>query len=69
MKEEKELDKLEEILVDRISERKKQIGQSNNNIVINDRLWAQIETLEQVLGEIRTLQRTLFNFTVCQGTR
>ena len=48
MKEEKELDKLEEILVDRISERKKQIGQSNNNnnIAINDRLWAQIETLE-----------------------
>jgi hypothetical protein len=58
MKEEKELDKLEEILVDRISERKKQIGQSNNNnIAINDRLWAQIETLERVLGEIRCLQR------------
>ena len=59
MKEEKELDKLEEILVDRISERKKQIGRSNNNnIAINDRLWAQIETLERVLGEIRSLQRT-----------
>jgi hypothetical protein len=58
MKEEKELDKLEEILVDRISERKKQIGQSNNNnIAINDRLCAQIETLERVLGEIRCLQR------------
>jgi hypothetical protein len=58
MKEEKELDKLEEILVDRISERKKQVGQSNNNsIAINDRLWAQIETLERVLGEIRCLQR------------
>ena len=58
MKEEKELDKLEEILVDRISERKKQIGRSgNNNIAINERLWAQIETLERVLGEIRCLQR------------
>jgi hypothetical protein len=58
MKEEKELDKLEEILVDRISERKKQIGQSNNNnIAINDRLWAQIVTLERLLGEIRCLQR------------
>jgi hypothetical protein len=58
MKEEKELDKLEEILVDRISERKKQVGQSNNNnIAINDRLWAQIVTLERLLGEIRCLQR------------
>ena len=58
MKEEKELDKLEEILVDRISERKKQIGRSdNNNIAINERLWGQIETLERVLGEIRCLQR------------
>jgi hypothetical protein len=59
MKEEKELDKLEEILVDRISKRKKQIAQSNNNnnIAINDRLGAQIETLERVLGEIRCLQR------------
>jgi hypothetical protein len=58
MKEEKELDKLEEILVDRISERKKQIGQSNNNnIAINDRLWVQIVTLERLLGEIRCLQR------------
>jgi hypothetical protein len=58
MKEEKELDKLEEILVDRISERKKQIGQSDNsNIAVKDRLGAQIETLERVLGEIRCLQR------------
>ena len=57
MKEEKELDKLEEILVDRISERKKQIDQSdNNNIDINGRLWAQIETLERILYEIKTLQ-------------
>jgi hypothetical protein len=57
MKQEKELDKLEEILVDRISERKKQIDQYNsNNIAINDRLQTQIETLERILGEIRCLQ-------------
>ena len=62
MKEEKEEEEqqfakeLQRIILDKIDERKKRIHPSHS-IVFNDNVWLQIQTLEWVLSEIRSLQR------------
>jgi hypothetical protein len=58
MKEEGEhqLNKLQRIILDRIHERKRKVHKLHN-IVYNDNLWLQIQTLEWVLSEIQSLKR------------
>ena len=48
--------KLQRIILDKIDERKRTIHLSHS-IVYNDNVWLQIQTLEWVLSEIRSLQR------------
>jgi hypothetical protein len=56
IKEEDQLDKLQRIILDKIHERKRKIHKLHN-IVYNDNLWLQIQTLEWVLSEIRSIKR------------
>ena len=56
IKEEDQLDKLQRTILDKIHERKRKIHKLHN-IVYNDNLWLQIQTLEWVLSEIRSIKR------------
>jgi hypothetical protein len=56
--EEDQLNKLQRIILDRIHERKRKMHRLHS-IVYNDNLWLQIQTLEWVLFEIRSLQRRM----------
>ena len=56
MKEEDQLNKLVRIILDRIHERKRRMHKLHS-IVYNDNLWLQIQTLEWVLSEIRSIKR------------
>ena len=47
---------IQRIILDRIHERKRKVHKLHN-IVYNDNLWLQIQTLEWALSEIRSLQR------------
>jgi hypothetical protein len=50
--------KLERSMLDKIDERKRTIHPSHS-IVYNDNLWLQIQTLEWVLSEIRSIKRRM----------
>jgi hypothetical protein len=52
---------LQEILHNRIIQKKGEIHESHNR-VYNDNLWREIETLQWVLGQILTLRRTRIQF-------
>ena len=54
--EEDQLNKLQRIILDRTHERKKKVHKLHS-IVYNDNLWLQIQTLEWVLSEIRSIKR------------
>jgi hypothetical protein len=57
MKEEEgQLNKLQRIILDRIHERKRKMHRLHR-IVYNDNLWLQIQTLEWVLSQIRSIRR------------
>jgi hypothetical protein len=61
MKEEEEEQfdkKLQRIILDRIDEKKRSVHPSHS-IVYNDNLWIQIQTLEWVLSEIRSIKRRM----------
>jgi hypothetical protein len=61
MKEEEEQQfdkKLQRIILDRIDEKKRSVHPSHS-IVYNDNLWIQIQTLEWVLSEIRSIKRRM----------
>jgi hypothetical protein len=51
------------IILDKIDERKRTIHPSHS-IVYNDNVWLQIQTLEWVLSEIRSLQRRRMSSSV-----
>jgi hypothetical protein len=52
---------LQEILHNRITQKKAEIHKSHNR-AYNDRLWTEIETLQWVLAQILTLRRTRIQF-------
>ena len=55
------LSSLQEILHNRIIQKKGEIHESHNR-VYNDNVWTEIETLQWVLGQILTLRRTRIQF-------
>jgi hypothetical protein len=52
---------LQEILHNRIIQKKGEIHESHNR-VYNERIWTEIETLQWVLAQILTLRRTRIQF-------
>jgi len=55
------LSSLQEILHNRIKQKKAEIHESHNR-AYNDKLWTEIETLQWVLAQILTLRRTRIQF-------
>jgi hypothetical protein len=49
---------IQRIILDRIHERKRKVHKLHS-IVYNDNLWLQIQTLEWVLSEIRSIKRKI----------